>query len=268
MKYNYCVLALVIGCAEISFSATVTKEFRQNFLLQQGGDVVVENINGNISIESWDRDSVEVFAEIEVKAENRRDAEEFIEEVHIEIGYQADRLSVGPNYPKSEGGNSILDWIFGRTKPQVNIQFWIKIPSIMNLNLESVNGQIAVESVKGSSVLRTTNGTIKANRMEGSVDGETVNGSLRINISEMSGEDEVVLHTTNGNIDLILPEDIEADVEASTVNGGISTDFPLEVQGKLNNKQLRGRIHGGGSLIELNTVNGSIRINKEYDDGI
>ncbi len=263
MKYYYGILALVIGCTGISSGTTITKEFRQSYLLQQGGNVEIDNINGNISVESWDQDSVEVLAEIEVKADNPRDAEEFMKEVKMEIFYQSSRLTIEPDFPEYEGGNSILDWIFGRTKPQINVQFLIKIPSVMNLDLESVNGQITVESMKGQCRLRTTNGNIEANRIGGLVDGETVNGSLRIGVSGMSSEDEVVLQTINGNIDLILPENIEADVKASTVNGGILTDFPLEVQGEFNNKHLKGQIHGGGSLMKLHTVNGSIHINKE-----
>ncbi len=62
------------------------------------------------------------------------------------------------------------------------------------------------------------------------------------------------------SIRLYLPSGIESDIEASTVNGRIKTDFPVKVRGKLGRKRIRGTINGGGGLIDLHTVNGSISI--------
>lgn len=262
-KCYYFIISFVLGCVSLSFGVTITKEFKQSFLLSIAGDVNIQNVNGSIVVESWDRDSVEVFAEIEVKAGNRRTAEEFMEEVHMEVDYQPNHLSVIPDYPKTEGESSFLDWIFGRSKPQVNIEFSIKVPSKMNLDLESVNGKVHIENIEGEFRLRTTNGPILANQVMGSVRGRTVNGSLHIQVIYMNQTDEVVLQTTNGNINLALPETVQADVDVSTVNGGISTDFPLEVQGRMNSKKMRGKIRDGGGLIDLSTVNGSISIVKE-----
>ncbi len=262
-KSGYWIFFMIIGYVGILSGATITNEFNQYFLIKPGGDVNIQNVNGDIVVESWDGDSVEVFAEIEVKAGNRNMAEEFMEQVHMDIDYQPNRLSVEPDYPKVEGGGSFWDWIFGRSKPQVNIQFFIKVPSKMNLDLESVNGKVHIEDMEGEFRLRTTNGPVLARGIVGSINGRTVNGGLNIHVIKLSRGDEVRLQTTNGNVALSLYETVQADVDASTVNGGVSTDFPLEVEGVLNSKQIRGQIHGGGGLIDLRTVNGSITIYKE-----
>jgi DUF4097 and DUF4098 domain-containing protein YvlB len=64
----------------------------------------------------------------------------------------------------------------------------------------------------------------------------------------------------NGAINLGLPASPNAEVSASTVNGGISTDFPLQVKGKFVGHQLDGTLGSGGTHIELSNVNGSIRL--------
>ena len=52
-----------------------------------------------------------------------------------------------------------------------------------------------------------------------------------------------------------------ADIHASTVNGHISTDFPLTVRGRMVvGKSLQGTIGSGGHELKLNTVNGSIHL--------
>lgn len=249
----------LIGSVEAS---RAYKEYRKSVHFRPGGEVRVNNTNGQISVKPWDRDSVEVYAEIEVRAGNRGDAEAFMKRVEILIDRHSDRLLVEAEYPKAMGGDGLWDWIFGR-KPQVKVQFWLRVPSRTDLQLQSVNGGVHVQDVEGRASLRTTNGSVEADGMEGSVDARTVNGRIEVGLSHVDVDEEMSFHTTNGSIRLYLPEDIQADIEASTTNGSISTDFPLEVRGKFNRKRVRGRINGGGGFIDLHTVNGRIQISEE-----
>ena len=59
-----------------------------------------------------------------------------------------------------------------------------------------------------------------------------------------------------------MPEGFNAQVEASTVNGDFYSDFPLMVHGKFGPRKVTGTIGSGGRKLDLETVNGSIRINK------
>jgi DUF4097 and DUF4098 domain-containing protein YvlB len=61
---------------------------------------------------------------------------------------------------------------------------------------------------------------------------------------------------------MTLPEGLNADVKASTVNGDIQTDFPLTVTGKISRRKLEGTIGSGGRTLELSTVNGGIELRK------
>ena len=265
MKNRSKVLLLVLISICFTFSlhaSTITREFRREVDFDPGGEVRVRNVNEQISVKPWDRNSVEIYAEIEVKAGSRRDAEEFMKRVEILVDEQRGRLSVEADYPKIRGGDGIWDWIFGK-KPQVKIEFWIRVPSETDLDLKSVNGGVLVEDVEGRAELRTTNGKIDADGMRGSVSAYTTNGGIRVVLSRVEPNHKMSFHTTNGGIKLYLPDDIEADIDASTTNGSISTDFPLEVRGKYNRKRIRGRINGGGGLIDLHTTNGSIRLYEE-----
>jgi hypothetical protein len=46
------------------------------------------------------------------------------------------------------------------------------------------------------------------------------------------------------------------------VNGGISTDFPLTVSGRIGGRRLQGRLGDGRARFDLRTVNGSVKILK------
>jgi DUF4097 and DUF4098 domain-containing protein YvlB len=59
-----------------------------------------------------------------------------------------------------------------------------------------------------------------------------------------------------------LPGNLSADVEATTVNGSVESDFPIVVRGRMQAGSLKGRIGEGGRVLDLTTVNGSIRLEK------
>jgi DUF4097 and DUF4098 domain-containing protein YvlB len=64
----------------------------------------------------------------------------------------------------------------------------------------------------------------------------------------------------NGSVTVSLPKQLDADLEAETVNGAIETDYPITVSGRLTPRHLSGRIGQGGRSLRLKTVNGSIHI--------
>jgi len=55
---------------------------------------------------------------------------------------------------------------------------------------------------------------------------------------------------------------VDTEVHASTVNGEISTDYPLTVRGRFGSKRISGTIGRGGRELSLGTVNGSIEIRR------
>jgi DUF4097 and DUF4098 domain-containing protein YvlB len=51
-------------------------------------------------------------------------------------------------------------------------------------------------------------------------------------------------------------------VEAKTVNGSITTDYPLTVNGRFAGRNVNGTLGRGGRKVHLETVNGSIKMKK------
>jgi hypothetical protein len=260
IKIRAMFVMVLLGCVGL-FAGTVKKEFRKQINFKQGGTVGVHNVNGTITVESWEQESVDIFAEIEVKSRNRKDAEDFMERVKIKVEEHGDRIFVEADYPRS-GDGGFFDWLFGR-KPQVKITFHVRVPSRTDTDMKSVNGNVRISEVRGDAELRSTNGRITADDMKGSVNAKTTNGGIKVRLTDVDDADRMVLKTTNGGIELIMPHDVQANVTASTVNGGIHTDFSLKVRGKFNSKKIRGTLNGGGIEIDLHTVNGGLRIYEE-----
>jgi hypothetical protein len=63
-------------------------------------------------------------------------------------------------------------------------------------------------------------------------------------------------------IQVTLPENVRADLEANTTNGSVTSELPLSLQGEISKRRMEGKINGGGPLLKLRTTNGGISIVK------
>ncbi|HWR50232.1 MAG TPA: hypothetical protein VN428_03940 [Bryobacteraceae bacterium] len=75
---------------------------------------------------------------------------------------------------------------------------------------------------------------------------------------------EVSLKTVNGGVEVTMPAGTGANVTASTVHGGINSDFDLPVREKEHGPgaDVKATIGDGGSNLRLKTVNGSIALRR------
>ena len=259
LKRKILLLLILLGAASLS-AGTLRKEFRKTVDFVSGGLLVLNNTNGAVQVDSWDREEVSILAEIKVKAGSRKEAEELLDKVKITVERSGDRLYIEPDSPK-HGGSGLLDFIFGNRK-SVEVTFYLKVPAVTDVDLRSVNGAVEIENVAGKAELKSTNGTITALDIEGVLRAKTTNGLISAEMVDFSGNDDIRLRTTNGSVTLYLPEEVNSYVEVSTVNGSIHTDFPLTVNGKFNSKRISGRLGTGGADIDISTVNGSIKLYK------
>jgi len=57
-------------------------------------------------------------------------------------------------------------------------------------------------------------------------------------------------------------EDMNANIESSTVNGRFQTDWPVTITGRVDPRHLRATLGKGGRRVRLSTVNGNVELRK------
>lgn len=259
-----CVICLVIclgatlfglACSPLAFHASnsISEEFHQTIPLNADGRLTLDNVNGEIRIVTWDENSVRVDAVKRARSQDHLDA------VKIEINASRELVEVKTKHPKSRGG-----W-FGRNRQNsARVDYRISVPldAIVG-KVSSVNGAVHVEGVSGGVDASTVNGRLYASKVSGNIRLSVVNGGITADVLNLEENGSVVISAVNGIISLRLPADANAEVTAKTVNGGISTEFPVSVKKHFPlGRSLDGRIGNGGTDVKLNTVNGQIRLNK------
>lgn len=243
--------------ASAAGAVTLRDTFEATYDLGPGGKLVLANVNGDITVEAWDRPQVEIQAEKRIRSRSQSEAQEAMERFEVEVDRRGDTLVVRADRPR--GSDGFWSWIFGR-HIEAQVEYRVRVPASFELDLETVNGNLAVDRVHGRIDAGTVNGRVWIAVRGGTVDASTTNGSMEVELAEFGPDSELSLRTTNGSITAALPGSARADLDASTTNGRIRVDLPVTVDGRLSHKRVRGALNGGGGRVSLRTVNGSISI--------
>jgi DUF4097 and DUF4098 domain-containing protein YvlB len=253
-----------------AFPSPVTETINKEFPFPKDAKLTVENVNGKIVVEQWDKDIVRIEALKTAKGSSDESARKALADAKLEFTASEKEVSVSVKNPQSF---SFLSWLCGMGS-SVEVSFKITTPASAKLNLNSVNGDIVVtvkdakveaETVNGSVAVKNS-ALLSANTVNGSIDFdseniaqiESVNGAIAGSIRSdkpKSGSVEVV----NGSISVKFLSSVGVALSAESVNGGIESDF-AEVEGTKREKS--GDVGGGGDKISLETVNGSIEVKK------
>ena len=235
-------------------SEPLTQEFHQTYTLSADARVELENINGPVHITGWDRNEVQVDA---VKCAYRQ---ERLDEAKIVIDAHANSIAIRTEYP---GHNHTFN--HGENDP-ASVEYTLHVPRQARLDaIQLVNGALDIDEVGGEVHASSVNGRVRTHDLAGRTDLSTVNGRTEVSFRQLP-KSSVKISSVNGSLTLTIPSDANADVRASTVSGGIDTDFGLNVNKHAwVGRDMEGRLGSGGTNIELSNVNGRIELRHAGD---
>ena len=251
-------LLFFIGFAGAS---TARETFRKSITFTPGGFLSLSNTNGNLQVTSWENDEVEIIAHKEVRAGNQETAEELLERLVIDVREREGEIIIETEYPQSSGGSSFFSWLFGNGGKSFSVQYELKVPRQIDMNLSTTNGNVEVEEISGRLRMESTNGQISGKDISGLTRCKTTNGSIDIKFREITGDDKMNFKCTNGSIKLYLPDDFSADVDLKTTNGRIKSDFPIA--GRQSRSHVSGEIGNSQQKLNCRTTNGNICLYKK-----
>jgi DUF4097 and DUF4098 domain-containing protein YvlB len=235
------LLALLFAA---SAHAQVTQDFHRTVPLSANGRVSLDNINGNVEITGWDRNEVQIDAVKKARDQQRLD------EARIDVNAASDSVEIKTRYPEGHTNNN-----------PASVHYQLHVPQNARLDrINLVNGSLSVQKVSGEVNANLVNGKLRVDDLAGRADLSTVNGGIEANYASLNNVRDIKLKSVNGSIELGLPDSPNAQIKASTMSGGIRTDFPLQVQGGYVGKSLNGTLGSGGMRIEVSNINGSIHI--------
>jgi hypothetical protein len=241
-------------------------EWNKNFAVSGKPEVVVEADDGNINIRAGAVQQVSA----RVTTHGWRISND---DITVDARQEGNRVEV--NVRKRSGSFSHMFGSYG-------IRIDVDLPANADVTLHTKDGNIDVAGVRGRQQIRTGDGNLHLTDLQGPVSAETGDGNIDLDCrcealdahtgdgnidaairpgSKMSGT--WTLRTGDGNIRLALPGDFAADLDAHTGDGRVRSDLPLTVSGSFGERDLRGKLNGGGASLEVRTGDGDIRLERQ-----
>jgi hypothetical protein len=266
------LLSAQAGQADLSESRTI----RQSFQLAPGGKVAVDNLYGSIRVTGTPGRIVEMVVVETIEADDQATLERARAEVELLIDSSDALLDLFVNGPFRDE-NDRGEWSRRRWQPryQVHYDFELQVPVDAALDLKTITeGEIRVSGVRGDFEVRNVNGGIEMNGLAGSGTVRTVNGPVVLEfVASPGGASEFV--TVNGDVDVVFPGDLSADLQLTTRFGELWSDFEVSAlpappvvretkRGKtiLSRKGSMVRVADGGPILSFETLNGDVLIRR------
>jgi Putative adhesin len=250
------------GCDEIDLgnigsSDRYREDFHHSFPLNAGGSVRLDNFNGSVEISGWDKNTVDIDGTKYANTEYR------LKEMKIEFVPSVNSINIRTVPPLDRHGNA-------------GARYTIHVPRHTELaGIVTSNGPIRVDTIEGSTHLRTSNGAVHATRLLGPLEVQTSNGSIEV--SEVTGDTTLRssngtiradirkggfgARTSNGSITVRLMEPDSSPVRLESSNGHIelTMNAAREVHASTSNSSITVRMPASaGATVNAHTSNSSI----------
>ena len=236
---------LLASGAMAAHAADLEEVFHHTYALAADGRVSLQNVNGNVHVTSWSRNAVKVDAIKRASSEDRLRA------IEIKIDSDPDAIRIKTKYHQHYDNNP------------GGVEYTLSVPRGARLDkFDLVNGGLDADDLGGEINASSVNGRIKVRGLSGGVRLSVVNGRLEATFDRLDEPKTISLESVNGSIDLGLPPDASATLDASTVSGSIHNDFGMAVSGHFVGHELHGKLGEGRAQVKLSDVNGTITIRR------
>jgi DUF4097 and DUF4098 domain-containing protein YvlB len=217
--------------------------------------IAVSEIDGNITVEASEQ-----IADITLVATARGDVE--LQEDHpnrgvFETEIKGDTLQIGRKEKRGDGLRIPILFF----EDDVEIDYTLKIPARMALDVTTVNGRIHARGMDGQTDASTVNGRIEV-ETTGSheLTASTVNGKVRAKfLRDFHG---ARFKTVNGSVLAALPPSASFSVDLSQVNGDFEASFPVSIHSHPGSRRVSGDVNGGEHDLKIVTVNGDVELER------
>jgi DUF4097 and DUF4098 domain-containing protein YvlB len=229
-------------------------DFNWSGMVRAGDLVEIKGINGDIHAEYTDGNEVRVFA---VKDGNRSDIRDVTIQV-VEHDAGVTLCAVYPNHGRERNRCAPgSDGHLSSNNNNTEVEFTVLVPRGVGFRANTVNGDVEAEGLTSIAIATTVNGDIVLSTT-GYGEAETVNGDILAEVGEIGSG--LNFQSVNGDLVVSLPAGIDAELIGETLSGDISSDFSVSIRGQFGSQNLRGILGDGGQRIQMESVNGDIRI--------
>ncbi len=246
--------AAVLQCGESAGPNGL--DFEWSGTINQGDAIEIKGVNGSIVATATSGNTFRVTAT--KQAQQSEPAS-----VDIEVVTHAGGVTICAVYPDVPGQppNECAPGNLGRMNVQnndVEVDFAVTVPAGVDYIGTTVNGSVGGFGLGSNAFGTTVNGDVEITTSQLAT-AVTVNGAIAVAVGLTDWGRDLSFTAVNGNVTVEVPSGTNAEARLATVNGGISSDFPLT---EVSPGNVQGTLGTGGPFLRLITVNGNVRLDQ------
>jgi hypothetical protein len=253
-------LLIFLFCSLSAQNESETRNFIKSAPVSRETSLEISNKYGTVQITPWDKDSVNIRAEVKAYASNHSKLNKMFNGITINITDSRSLIRAETEFTQSIG--MLFESFKGMTSKlisydsRIEINYYVRVPEYINLIIDNKYGDIYMESITGDCSVTLSNGSFKANALE---KGTTV---------KLAFCDVSVNSITSGKIDASFSEVTIGETGELSVNS-ISSRFDIKKVGSLRVDSRKdkfyldnvGTITGNSYFTDYNITNLSNELN-------
>lgn len=246
--FSSCFIAVVEDPS--SAPSWMRNAYEETLPLSPGGTVQVDNLQGGIFIEGWDREEVNVVGEISTRHSTRPGL------VWLPRNNRVPEVEVD----KFENFITVKP---GRNENQEDdiIDFYVMVPRFVECKrLFTQNGDVSITDVFGRASVEVGSGNIEVLNFSGSLSLTTKKGTITVELYDLHPDDEIMLSAEQGDLIVYLQSDVNALIEGSTPSGEFKSSFGGKA--RLDGDDFSLQLGTEGAKLSLMTGEGNVTIEK------
>ncbi|MEE4196052.1 MAG: hypothetical protein V2I54_00280 [Bacteroidales bacterium] len=158
------IFLIQILIASGAFSATdeLSKNLHKEFDADQNTLLLIQNKFGDVDINNWDENRVVIDVTITVDHRNEDKAQELLEYIQVDIHKEGNTINA---ITTIDDKFSKWNFTFSDSKKEFSIDYDIKIPKDIKLDLENKYGNVFVNEIYGHAIVDVKYGNLKINKI-------------------------------------------------------------------------------------------------------
>ncbi len=233
-----------------------------------GGTVSITGApSGSIIVEGWQKNEVEITAEIEIQAENEADLAQLaqVNGFALDESFGHIRIITIGTFDKNYMKRVAKKFPKNLLAMPFKIDYHIKVPVICDLEIDGGNGDLTLSGVEGAMRIKVLESNAKLNLIGGTIVATFGSGNVDIKILTRSwrGRDADI-QLANGTMNIQFAANLNAEVDATVLRSGqIENSFSIlkpRSRTKFTDKLITAKSGNGGAKLSFTVGDGTLKL--------
>jgi len=126
--------------------------------------LVLSNKYGNVNVTNWEQDRVSIDVKITVDQRKEDEARALLEDINVSIDKHDNTIEATTEFARNFNRSGGL-FSFGDDSKEFTINYEVKMPRYLNLELENNYGDVFINEITGRADISVKYGNLKANKI-------------------------------------------------------------------------------------------------------